>query len=191
MKIKHTVSVLCRAELQCGCKRMCCITLRLLSCWEKINNNSRCVKDKLKLHTHECTQTHRCARAYVHTTESSHVHLLSYIFIITTNVIPPTDFNAAHCVRQSSSQLYQVSVIFLTDQPCQREHWAPCCTPAWTPHPSHYTVGLRPAFLQHPSFYVSLSIHNTSIYGIQQIHHSEYSVYPFPPFCPPPPLILV
>lgn len=63
----------------------------------------------------------------------------------------------------------------------QNEHQPSCCSPAWTPHPNHNAFGLPPTFLQPPSFYLSLSIHNTHIYGLKQIHHSEYSMNPLRP----------
>lgn len=69
----------------------------------------------------------------------------------------------------------------------QSEHRPPCCSPVWTPHPHHNALGLPPTFLQPPSFYLSPSIHNTRIYGLKQIHHSEYSLYPLLPSSPPPP----
>lgn len=70
----------------------------------------------------------------------------------------------------------------------QSEHRRPCCSPAWTPHLNHNALGLPPTFLQPPSFYLSLSIHNTRIYGLKQIHHSRVRRVPSPSFSTPPSL---
>lgn len=68
----------------------------------------------------------------------------------------------------------------------QNEYWPPCCTPAWTPHPNHNALGLPPASLRPPSFYLSLSIHNTSIYGLPGPSLRVLYV-PAPPLLMPPP----
>jgi len=71
----------------------------------------------------------------------------------------PTDFNMLtafvnHPVTPAVNHLPCWPAIV----PCsQSEHRPPCCTPAWTPHPSHNAVGLPPTFLQPHSLYLSLS----------------------------------
>lgn len=68
----------------------------------------------------------------------------------------------------------------------QSEHRPPCWSPAWTPHPSRNAFGFPPKFLQPPSFYLSLPIHNTHIYGLNR--SITQSTVLSPPFSIPPSL---
>lgn len=136
-----------------------------------------------KAHTDICWGTHPCTRTNV-------------LAIITTIIVPPADVNMPTAfVNRPLSYTRCQSSSSLTKQ----HHGV---QPRWTGPPAALQhelltptimqlASIQPAFSP-PSFYLSLAIHNTSIYGLKHIHHSEYSMYPLPPFMPPPnPTILV
>ncbi len=145
----------------------------------------------MEAHIHECTQTNTaCSQTYVHNPESSHRHLFRHTLCVAlaqmTRAASPPSFHPQTLTCPLHLSIIQSVIPGVNHLPgwpavtacSQSEHQPSCCSPAWTSHPDHNAFGLPPTFLQPPSFYLSLSIHNTRIYGLKQIHHSEYSMNP-------------
>lgn len=121
---------------------------------------------------HECIGRNTRARTYVHTPASSHTSVR--FALVEMPRTPTISFHSQTLTCPLHLSVIQSTLPGVNHHPCwpavtvcsQNEYWPPCCTPAWTPHPNHNALGLPPASLRPPSFYLSLSIHNTSIYGL-------------------------